>query len=74
MPEKKSKTIFHIVESQRADVAEEKIKNLIAEHEKDGYVVTLSNLTAVSTQATIVYRFVLLFTLPDDFLMDGPPE
>lgn len=72
--EKKPKVIVHIVESARADVAEDKIREFIKVHEEDGYTVSLSNLTAISTQANIVYRFVLVFNLPDDFLIDGPPE
>lgn len=72
--EKKPKLVVRIVESPRSDAAEEQIATLITKYEKEGYTVTLSNLTAISTQLNIVYRFVLVFNLPDDFLIDGPPE
>jgi hypothetical protein len=68
-----AKSVVRIITGADSHKVEQELNTLILQYEKEGYVANLTNLTPVTTQATLVWRFILLFNVPEPPIPLAPP-
>ena len=63
-----------LIQERNLEKAEALINKALAEGEAQGFQVALTNLTPLSTNDQITWRFVVLWTPKPLYVGDGPPE